>query len=286
MISASYTPAEFMVAAMAREIEDGDCLAQGIGTTLPACAYFLAKYTHAPDCIFLYSVGGAFSVATGPISLSRMETLALASPLRRVGYAEIVCDILPVLRFKEFSRPAQVDGFGSTNNVVIRQNGGRELRLPGVGGIPDFSGYDSHHSYLYVPRQDVRTLVAKLDFCSGVGADGGSTGPHATLLATGRGTRRLVTDLAVIEFERTGARVVSVHPGISRSDVRERCGFRLELSDDTPETPAPTAEQLRLIRNVIDPRSIRDLELMAGKDRMSAIREILRAEDDSAGDSP
>jgi acyl CoA:acetate/3-ketoacid CoA transferase beta subunit len=273
-----YTAAELMVVTMSREIEDGDCLAQGIGTTLPACAYFLAKHTHAPNCVFLYSVGGTFSAASGPLSLTGMEELALRSPLRRITYSEIVCEQLPGLRFKEFSRPAQVDAFGNTNNVVVTTQAGKALRLPGVGGIPDFSGYESHHSYLYVPRQDRLTLVEKVEFCSGVGAARGSLQVSSALQRSGRGTRRLVTDLALIEFGPTGATVLSIHPGITADNVRAQSGFALSIARNVAETPPPTPKELTLIRTVIDPLGIRDLELLPGRKRADRIRAIVSAE--------
>jgi acyl CoA:acetate/3-ketoacid CoA transferase beta subunit len=281
----NYSAAELMVVAMAREIEDGDCLAQGIGTTLPACAYFLAKHTHAPNCVFLYSIGGTFSDASGPMSLTGMEKLALRSPLRRISYSEIVCEQLPGLRFKEFSRPAQVDGFGNTNNVVLTTEAGKQLRLPGVGGIPDFSGYESHHSYLYVPRQDRLTLVENVEFCSGVGAARGIKQPLSDLQPSGRGTRRLVTDLAVIEFGRVGATLVSIHPGVSLDEVRARCGFDLSVARYISETPAPTYEELELIRKTIDPLRIRDLELVPGRQRADRIRAIVSTELAAAGEN-
>ena len=96
------------------------------------------------------------------LSLLDMEPLALDAPLRRVGYAEIVCDMLPRVGFAEFSRPAQVDRYGNTNNVVIGDYAQPKLRFPGVGGVSDFSPYESHRAFLYVPRHDRRTFVESL----------------------------------------------------------------------------------------------------------------------------
>jgi len=278
MTSLTCTPAELMIVAMAREIEDGDLLAQGIGTTMPACAYFLAKHTHAPNCVFLYSVGGAYATRMAPLSLTGVEELALGSPICRASYSEIVCEHLPGLRFKEFSRPAQVDRFGNTNNVMVRTPSGAELQLPGVGGIPDFSGYESHQAYLYLPRQDTMTLVPRLDVCSGVGANGGLSRERARVASNGPGTRKLVTDLAVIGFSPEGATILSTHPGVTAAQVQERCGFPLRIAEGAGETPLPTKEDLRLIREVIDPAGIRELEMLPGRQRAERVRAIVRAE--------
>jgi acyl CoA:acetate/3-ketoacid CoA transferase beta subunit len=168
--------------------------------------------------------------------------------------------------------------YGNTNNVVVTTSDGKTLRFPGVGGIPDFSGYESHHSYLYVPRQNTKTLVEHVEFCSGVGAARGSKQSPPALRPSGRGTRKLITDLAVIEFGPTGATVTSIHPGVSQEAVRASCGFALAIESDVPQTQAPTAEQLELIRNEVDPSGIRDLEMVPGRERAARIRAIVQAE--------
>lgn len=269
--SCSFTAAEQMIVAMAREIEDGECLAFGIGTSLPSAAYLLAKLTHAPHCVFLCSVGGSFSVRTGQLTLTDMEGFALTQALRHVSYTEIVCDQLPALRFKEFSRPAQVDRFGNTNNLQVTTKSGRTLRLPGVGGVPDFSGYESHHAYLYVPRHDPATLVQQLEFCSGVGARWPKLEP-ARLPSHGQGTRKLVTDLCVIAFSPKGATLESIHDGVPVEAVIQRTGFRLELSGPPRVTERPTREELRLIRERIDPGGVREFEMMPSRQRQSILQ--------------
>jgi glutaconate CoA-transferase subunit B len=257
--SDGYSVAELMVAAFAAEIVDGELLTQGIGTHLPTCAYFLAKRTHAPSCALVYSVGGTVSNRGGRIGLTSIERLALDRPLRRVSYTELVCDTLPGLGFKEFSRPAQVDGFGNTNNMAIGPYERPKIRLPGAGGIPDFSPYETHDSLLYVPRHDRRALVRELDFRSGVDA------------------RRLVTDLAIVDFRDEGAVLASVHPGVEVEDVIAATGFDLHVPSEVERTPAPTPEQLEIIRE-IDPLAIRDLEFVPAGRRIDRIREIQAAE--------
>ncbi len=279
MSETPYTIAELMICAMAREIRDGEFLAQGIATHLPTSAYFLAKRTHAPHCWFLYSVGGSLSTQHGEVSLLGMEGLALDAPLKRIGYAEIVCDLLPGLSFMEFSRPAQLDRYGNTNNVVIGEHAHPKLRLPGVGGISDFSPYESHRAFLYVPNHDRKIFVERLDFVSGVGGlHGESREERARLGVTGRGTQRLVSNLGVFEFDAKGMHSVSLHPGVRADDVRDATGFTVDIAAGTPVTPLPSAEQLRLIREQIDPLEARELEFLSGAARLDRIRAILARE--------
>ena len=273
-----YTTADLLVSAMAREIEDGELVTQGIGTHLPTCAYFLAKRTHAPSCRLLYSVGGAFSDRIGPISLTRFERLALDRPIRRVDYAEIVIDTLPTLPFKEISRPAQVDRFGNTNNMVIGPYSDPKVRLPGAGGISDFSPYATHHSLLYVPRHDRRTLVEALDFRSGVGRLAGESDEERLALGvTGRGAHRLITDLAIIDFTTEGANLVSLHQGCEVADVIAATSFQLNVPDRLDITPPPSSAQLALIQ-ALDPHRMRELEFVSASARIERIRAIAAAE--------
>jgi glutaconate CoA-transferase subunit B len=253
------TAADQMVATMAAEIGDGDLLTQGLGTHLPTCAYFLAKRTHAPSCCVLYSTGGTFSQRIGPIGLSSIPRNAVDRPLRRASYSEIVCDTLVGMAFKEFSRPAQVDGSGRTNNVLVGERSNPKLRLPGAGGIPDFSPYPSHHSMLYLPRHERRALVTELDFVSGLGA------------------RLLVTNLCVIAFGPDGAALKSVHAGVTVEAVLEETGFELAVPESVETTPPPTAEQLGLIRE-IDPQGMRDLEFVSARERVERVREVYALE--------
>ena len=53
-------------------------------------------------------------------------------------------------------------------------------------------------------------------------------------------------------------RLVSIHPGVKPDEVREQTGFELARAQQIRETPAPTDEQLRLIRDVLDPHGERD----------------------------
>jgi hypothetical protein len=73
-------------------------------------------------------------------------------------------------------------------------------------------------------------------------------------------------------------RVTSTHPGVSLERIGARTSFDLEVSPDCCETPPPSAEEVRLLREVIDPLGIRRLEMLGGAARKDAIRQILETE--------
>ena len=48
-------------------------------------------------------------------------------------------------------------------------------------------------------------------------------------------------------------RIESLHPGVTVEKVRENCGFELLLADSLEETHPPTDEELRILREEVDP---------------------------------
>ncbi len=56
-------------------------------------------------------------------------------------------------------------------------------------------------------------------------------------------------------------RLLTVHPGVTVDDVVAATGFELALADPVGETRPPTEEELRLIREVIDPAGLRRSEI-------------------------
>jgi glutaconate CoA-transferase subunit B len=71
--------------------------------------------------------------------------------------------------------------------------------------------------------------------------------------------RLVVTNLAVLDFRgpKHAMRIRSVHPGVSVEQVQKQTSFDLLVADDLEETSKPDGEQLRLIREVLDPHNLR-----------------------------
>jgi acyl CoA:acetate/3-ketoacid CoA transferase beta subunit len=119
----------------------------------------------------------------------------------------------------------------------------------------------SHPTSYWVPNHSPKVFVEQVDVVSGVGYDRAA--------AAGR-RRRASTRSAA--WSRTWAsstsrrpdrrmRLVSTHPGVTVDDVRAATGFELAMADDVAETRAPSAEELRTIREVLDPENLRDREV-------------------------
>ena len=269
------TPDEIIVTCIAHQIKDGETVVQGLATPLVAAGYLLARHTHAPNLYFASAIGQSICRQPAPLALARIESLWLDSAMTSVGFVRVVADILPSLRPKEFFRPAQMDPYGNLNNIAFgsdyleQQPRRPRLRLPGSGGIPDVTTFIDD-IYLYVPRHSRVTFVPELDVRSGLG--------HSPERRHGSGPRYLVTDLGQFDFANGRLRLTSLHPGLRVEQIQARTGFPLEIASDLHETPLPSPEELRLLREVIDPLGIRRLELLSGAERRQALHDILQAE--------
>lgn len=276
--ASDYTTDELICACIARQIEDGEAVAQGIATPLVAAGYILAKLTHAPSITFTSAIGNAVCSDWHPLSLSRIEGAWLGQAVRLLSFAEISSEVLPILQPKEFFRPAQIDAYGNFNNVVIGDYHKPRLRLPGCGGIADVTNF-SERIYLYVPRHERRDFVEQFDFRSGVGYVAGENQEERRERGiTSPGPRYLVSDLGQFDFAHRRLRLVSCHPGVAAEEVQVKTGFPLEIASDLEETMPPTEEEVRLLRQEIDPLSVRKLECLTGQARRLALREIIEQE--------
>jgi acyl CoA:acetate/3-ketoacid CoA transferase beta subunit len=264
------TPDEFMVVCMARQVRDGEMVAQGIATPLVAAAYLLARKTHSPNMYFSSAIGQGICRIPAPLGLSDVERLWLDRALVNVGFARAVSEVLPSLKPLEFFRPAQIDPFGNFNNIAFGKDYLHpRLRMPGTGGIPDVTTY-LNDVMLYVPRHSRVTFVPQLDFCAGLG--------HNSARKHGSGPRYLVTDLGQFDFENGRMRLMSYHTGVTIEKIQAHTGFHLEISSSVSDTVPPTQVELDLLRNEIDPLNIRRLETLSGPARRELLHRIIESE--------
>ncbi len=267
------TPDDLMAVCIAHQLKDGEVVAQGLATPLVAAGYMLAHLTHAPNIYFVSAIGQSMCRDDAPLSISRVEGLWLDKALKGIGFARAALEILPSIQPKEFFRPAQIDRFGNFNNLAFGKDyltsGVSRLRLPGSGGIPDVTTFLSNMC-LYVPRHSRVTFVPQLDVCSGMGFN-----PQRK---RGAGPLYLISDLGQFDFHDGRMRLTSFHPGVSIQQIQAKTGFELEIAPDVHETPLPSAEELDLLHNTIDPNGIRRLELLSGGPRRQLLAEILEKE--------
>jgi acyl CoA:acetate/3-ketoacid CoA transferase beta subunit len=106
----------------------------------------------------------------------------------------------------------------------------------------------------WIPKHSPRVFVESVDMVSGIGYDRGA---HEI--------RVVVTDLAVLDFATPDRRMRlrSVHPGVTVDEVTGNTGFDLVVPAEVPQTRLPAAEELRIIRDVLDPHGLREREVVS-----------------------
>lgn len=253
--SEDYSIDELMVAALAEYFQNGDQACNGMASFIPVAAFMLARMTHAPDLVWIAS-----SVGVEPRP-DRIPASTLEAPLWRdsIMYLDQYTDFWNIVQNGRWIQKfcvgaAQLDQYGNANNSMIGEDYHRpKIRLPGTAGLADLCSMGKY-LYYWSPDHSPRSLVEKVDFISGAGyLDGGDSRDQ---LGLGGGPQVVITNLAVMDFhpQSKKMRLRSVHPGVTTDQVQDATGFELLLPDaDIPTTQPPNKEQVRLIREVIDP---------------------------------
>ena len=114
-----------------------------------------------------------------------------------------------------------------------------------------------------MPNHNPKVFVPAVDVVCGIGYDRArELGPVASRFHE---IRRVVSNLGVFDFETPDnrMRLRSLHPGVTVDEVVAATGFELVIPDDVAESRMPTDEEIRLIREVIDPRGVGAREIAA-----------------------
>jgi glutaconate CoA-transferase subunit B len=246
----SYTAIELMICCASRALEDGRTVA--VGTGVPCAAAMLAQRTHAPNLVVLFEAGGvAPQLPTMPISVGDSRTFYRG--VMATSMADVMQFAQKGMIDYTFLGGAQIDAFGNLNSTVIGDHAKPKVRFPGSGGACDLASLCWRT--MVVTQQNAKRFVEKLDFLT---TPGYLTGPGAREeagLPKDSGPFRAITDLAVMGYSEGTRRmeVRSLHPGVTADQVRAATGFRLEFADKVATTEPPTAEELRILCEEVDP---------------------------------
>ncbi len=250
-----FTRNEMMIVAAARELAGQRVCFVGVG--LPNIAVNLAKATVAPDLELVYEAG-VFGARPARLPLSIGDptivtrATAVTSMLEIFGYY-LQGGLIDV----GFLGAAQIDRFGNINTTVIGDYAQPDTRLPGSGGACEIA--INARSVFVIVRQSKRSFVENIDFRTSPGNLGGADGARIRRDQgwLGTGPSVVVTDLGVYHFDEDGEmRLDALHPGVAVEDVREQMVWQPRVSTTLTKTAPPSAEELRLIREVLDPESV------------------------------
>lgn len=223
---------------------DGEIVAAAVAGFVPMLGSRLARATFEPD---LLTTDGGPTLSAEPVPLGRTAEVA-------EGWLPFRDHLWLVLNARRHvvMGPSQIDRYGNTNISCIGDWERPSRQLLGSRGGPGNTLLNPT-SY-WVPKHSTRVFTDKVDFVSGVGWDRGA---HEI--------RAVVSNLAVLDFATPDhrMRLRSVHPGVTAEDVVAATGFELVVPDEVPQTRLPDDEELRVMREVLDPKGLREREVPA-----------------------
>ncbi len=245
-----YNPNELIICITSRLMEDNaTCF---IGTGIPMLAASLAQHMHAPNLISIFEFGGiGAQLDKLPLAVGDMRTF------NKGLVAAGICDIMEAGQcgFVEygFLGGAQIDMYGNLNSTIIGDDHDNpKVRLPGSGGGNDVGS--TCWKTIIIMQHGKRRFMPKIDFIT---TPGYLSGPHAREeagLPPNTGPYRVVTDLCTLGFdnETKCMKLLALNPGITINDVVENTGFELIIPNKIEQNKAPSAAELRILREEVD----------------------------------
>ena len=245
-----YNKSELLICTAARQMADNTiCF---IGTGIPMLAAALAKRTHAHNLVAAFEFGGV-----GP----DLEKLPLAvggsRTFHRAEIASSICDLMEAAArgYVEygFLGGAQIDPYGNLNATVIGDHDRPKVRFPGSGGANDIGSLC--WKTIAIMRHGKKRFVPKVGFLTTAGYLDGPGARERAGLPAGSGPYRVVTDLALMGYddETKRMKLLALQPGVTAEEVQAKTGFDLIIPNQVAVNDGPTDDELRLLREEIDP---------------------------------
>lgn len=238
-----YTPAELMVAAAAREIQDSEIVF--VGMRLPLIAFHLAKRTHAPGALGIFEAG----LVRDEPARELLYTMADPPNIAGASWATGLWEVMGYLGRGDvhvgFIGGAEVDVHGNLNTSRIGEGPIPQVQLPGSGGAADIASLAQR--FVIIMQHEKRRLRPHVDFVTSAGYGDGE-GWRGRVGLRGGGPSALITTLGVFHFVDGGAVLQSFHPFTTVEEIASQTGWELRSVPDIGPTPQPTAEELEIIR--------------------------------------
>jgi len=249
-MSETYSASEMMIAVAARMLKGARTVFVGVG--LPNIACNLARITVAPDMEMIYE-SGVYGARPERLPLSIGDPTLVSGALSVVSMADLFELYLQRgLVGIALLGGAQIDKYGNLNSSVIGDYAKPKTRLPGSGGACEIAT-NAQRTFM-IMRLKRRAFVEKLDFITSPGhLSGGDS--RSRLGLPGKGPEIVITDKAILNFDNADRemQLSALYPGVSEADVRAETGWELRRAPTIEEVSPPSVEELRLIREELDP---------------------------------
>jgi len=252
-MASEYSPSEMMAAVAARELGNGEVVFVGIG--LPNLACNLARALQAPDLVLIYESGAVGAVPERlPVSIG--DPSLVTGSLMVCSMADVFQLFLQNGKIEVgFLGGAQVDRWGNINTTVIGGYDKPKVRLPGSGGAAEIAIHARR--VLIISRLNPRAFPADVDFLTSPGqrCRGRS---RAELGMPGAGPIKVITDKGILENDAVSGEMVltALYPGVQVDEVKANVGWPLRVRDRLEQVSPPTGDELRLLREVLDPKKL------------------------------
>ncbi|HSC42579.1 MAG TPA: CoA-transferase [Candidatus Binatia bacterium] len=249
-MSETYSASEMMIAVAARMLKGARTVFVGVG--LPNIACNLARITVAPDMEMIYE-SGVYGARPERLPLSIGDPTLVSGAVSVVSMADLFGLYLQRgLVEIALLGGAQIDKYGNLNSSVIGDYAKPKTRLPGSGGACEIAT-NAQRTFM-IMRLKRRAFVEKLDFITSPGhLSGGDS--RSRLGLPGKGPEIVITDRAILNFDNADRemQLSALYPGVSEKDVRAETGWDLRRAPTIEEVSPPSPEELRLIREELDP---------------------------------
>jgi glutaconate CoA-transferase subunit B len=239
-----------MIVASARQLERERVCFVGVGP--PNIAVNLAKRTVNPALELVYE-SGVFGANPARLPLSIGDPTLATGATAITSMFELFAFYLQAgLIDVGFLGASQIDRYGNINTTVIGDYARPKVRLPGSGGACEIA-INARKVFVIMPQAN-RSFVDGIDFTTSPGFLAGKR----PLGWIGKGPSVVVTQLGVYGFDEGSGEMElrSLHPGVDLGQVREATSWDIRVADDLAETPAPTKEELGIIREQLDPEGV------------------------------
>lgn len=257
-MTAACSRAELQAVFIARQIGDGEQVLAGTNLEVPRAALLLAQWHHAPN--LRIQLGGYMANLA---DAQRVDNFAARADFDRLGVPGIESHV--PLDFENLWRVGltfigglQVDRHGNTNMIgLAKEGGGFKVRGPGTVGIATLTTHIKRY-FIYVNEHSPRVFVPRCDFISSVGWAEGGADARTKLGLPGGGPALIITPECIMDFDPLAkhARLRYLSPGIGAEAVQAKTGFPLPLAPELGELPAPTDEELYILRTKVDPAGV------------------------------
>ena len=249
----SPSASELMIIAASRALHGNRTVFVGVG--LPNIACNLARRSHSPDMELVYE-SGVFGAQPARLPLSIGDPTLVSGATSVVSMADLFMLYLQRgLIDVALLGGAQIDRFGNLNTTVIGDYARPKTRLPGSGGACEIA-INARRIFM-IMRLSKRAFVNKIDFQTSPGhLDGGDA--RQRLGMPGFGPDQVITDKALFTFDNPEREMMLVElaPGQTVESVRAAVGWPLRVAGSLREMMPPTAEELAIVREQLDPQGL------------------------------